>query len=233
MELRGRDLPIQQSGGVEVSFAAVDASGKTRDGDTQQLTLALPQNARAQVEQNGLEILNRLAVPAGRYQLRVAARNAVSGAMGALSYDLEVPDFAQSPLNMSGVLLASLTSPGAAIARGDEQLQKVMPAAPTSRRAFTRADELVAYAEIYDQQGSTPHTVDIRTTIRVLEGGAPQFQNSEERSSQELQGTNGVYPYTARIPMSNLAAGRYVLTIEATSRLGAKAIRQIPFEIIK
>jgi hypothetical protein len=231
IELRGRDLPIQQNGRVEVSFAAVDAFGKTRDGDTQQLSLALPQNARAQVEQHGLQILNRLAMPPGRYQVRVGARNAVSGAVGAVSYDLDIPDFGKLPLSMSGVLVTSVTRAGAATARGDEQLQKLMPAAPVSRRTFTRDDELFVFAEIYDGPGSTPHTVDIRTSIQPLDGGPQQFQNAEERSSREFQSTNGTYPYSVRIPMSRLGAGRYVLTVEATSRLGPKTQRQIPFEV--
>jgi hypothetical protein len=170
-------------------------------------------------------------MPSGRYQVRVAARNAVSGAVGAVSYDLDIPDFGQLPLSISAILVTSITRPGAATARGDEQLQKLMPAAPMSRRTFTRDDELFVFAEIYDQQGSTPHTVDIRTSIQPLDGGPPQFQNAEQRSSQELQGTKGVYPFTARIPLGTLGAGRYVLTVEAASRLGAQTQRQIPFEI--
>jgi VWFA-related protein len=225
IELRGRDLPIQQSGEVELSFAAVDAFGKTRDGDTQQFTLALPQNARAQVEQHGLQILNRLSAPPGRYQVRVAARNAVNGALGSVSYDLEVPDFGQLPLSMSGVVLTSVNGPSAAVARGDEQLQKMMPAPPVFRRTFTRDDELLLFAEFYDRQGSPPHTVDIRTSIDPVDGGAPQFRAADERSSQDM------YPYTVRIPLSGLSAGRYVLTVEAASRLGPKTQRQIPFEI--
>jgi hypothetical protein len=156
----------------------------------------------------------------------------VSGAVGSVSYDLDVPEFGKLPLSMSGLLVTSVTRPGARTARGDEQLQKMMPAAPMSRRTFTHDDELVVFAEVYDQQASTPHSVDVRTSIGSLEGGSPVFQNSAERTSQELSSTNGTYPYAVRIPMSNIAAGRYVLTVEATSRLGPTVRRQLPIELI-
>jgi VWFA-related protein len=231
IELRGRDLPIQQGGRVELSYAAVDAASRTRGGDTEALTLALPPEAKARVEQNGLQILNRLELPPGRYQLRIAARNVVSGALGALSYDLDVPDFHQLPLSMSGVLLTSLTGAAGTTARGDPQLQKVMPAAPVSRRIFSQEEELLVFAEVYDQQRNIPHTVDIRTVVHSPEGGQPLFQNAEERSSHELQGDRGAYHISTRIAVSKLNAGRYVLTVEATSRLGPTASRQIPFEV--
>jgi hypothetical protein len=214
-----------------LSYAAVDAASRTRGGDTEALTLALPPEAKARVEQNGLQILNRLELPPGRYQLRIAARNVVSGALGALSYDLDVPDFHQLPLSMSGVLLTSLTGAAGTTARGDPQLQKVMPAAPVSRRIFSQEEELLVFAEVYDQQRNIPHTVDIRTVVHSPEGGQPLFQNAEERSSHELQGDRGAYHISTRIAVSKLNAGRYVLTVEATSRLGPTASRQIPFEV--
>jgi hypothetical protein len=231
IELRGRDLPVQQGGRVELSYAAIDASSRTRGGDTEAFTVALPPDARSRVEQHGLQILNRLELPPGRYQFRIAARNVASGSVGALSYDLDVPDFHQLPLSMSGVLLTSMTGASGTTARGDPLLQKLMPAAPVSRRTFSRQEELLVFAEVYDQQGGLPHTVDIRSAVHALDGGELRFQNAEERSSQELQGESGTYPYRAQVPLAKLSAGRYVLTVEAVSRLGPTASRQIPFEI--
>jgi hypothetical protein len=46
------------------------------------------------------------------------------------------------------------------------------------------------------------------------------FMNEEERASNELQGQRGGYGYTARIPLTDLPPGPYVLRLEARSRLG-------------
>ncbi len=231
IELRGRDLALKPNERVELSYVAVDASGRIRGGDTDYLTLALPPDTKARVEQNGLRILNRLELPPGRYQFRVAARNSSTGAIGAVSYDLEVPNFEQQTFSMSGLLLTSKTGTATLTARGDEQLMKLMPAPPVSLRTFPQDDDVVVFAEIYDRSGNAPHTVDIATTVRSVDGTL-RLQYSDSRVSSEIQGSGGGYHHTARIPMGSLESGRYVLTIEARSRLGDAASRHVPFEVI-
>lgn len=232
IELRGRDLVFAGKDRVELSYLAVDALGKIRAGDTDFFTFAsLPADTRARVEQNGLRILNRLDLPSGRYQFRVATRNSANGALGALSYDLEVPDFNKLPFSISGLLLTSKTGTATLTARADEQLKNLMPAPPVSLRTFPQNDEVVVFAEIYDRRGNAPHTVDIATTVRSNEGTIV-FEDSDERSSIELQGPSGGYGHTVRVPMNKFEPGRYVLTVEARSRLGHAASRQVPFEVV-
>ena len=66
------------------------------------------------------------------------------------------------------------------------------------------------------------------TTIRSDEGTI-FFKNEEERASSELDGKRGGSGSTARIPLTGLAPGPYVLTVEARSRLGrdSAASRQV------
>ena len=230
IELGGRDLAFAKDERVELSYVAVDGSAKIRAGDTDLFTLTLPEDTQSRVEQHGLRILKRLAVPPGRYQLRIAVRNSASGALGALSYDLDVPDFEQQRFSMSGLLLTSKAGTVTVTARGDEQLMKVMPAPPVSLRRFPQGDEITVLAEIYDRAGNAPHVVDIATVVRSRDG-AVRFQSSDERSSAEAQGA-GRHVYTSRVPTSGLQPGRYVLTVEARSRLGDTASRQIPFDVV-
>ena len=53
----------------------------------------------------------------------------------------------------------------------------------------------------------------------------------EERESPAGGSGQHVYAYLARIPLQDLAAGRFVLTVEARSRLGDKVTREIQFTI--
>ena len=228
-ELRGRDLAFAP-GRVEVSYAAVDASGRVRATDTDSFSLTLPPETKARVQERGLRLLKRFDLPPGRYQIRVAARNAVSGALGVLSYDLDVADFHKLPFSMSGVLLTSATGASTITARPDEQLRAVMPSPPVSLRRFPQQDEVLAFTEIYDRAGTARHTVDIVTSVRSPDGSV-HFQDAQERSSDELQGPSAAYRYIARVPMNKLTPGRYVLTVEARSRLGQSASRHIPFDV--
>ena len=232
VEMSGRDLSLDNGAKVEVSYFAVDASGKTRGGRTDTITLNLRPESRARVEENGLRFLNRLDLPPGRYTLRVAARDVTGGSVGSLSYDLEVPDFSKSALSMSGLALTSMSGSALMTARLDEQTRSLLPAPATALRTFPQNDELALLAEVYERAGTQPHAVDIISIVRSDEGTVV-FKHEEERQSSELQGASGGYGYQARIPLTDLPPGLYVLTLEARSRLGdhPAASRQVPFRI--
>ena len=230
-ELRGADLTLEADNRVEWSFFAVDAAGKNRGGRTENVTLNLRPETKEVVARSGLRVLSRLDLPAGRYQLRVAAYDAGGGAVGALSYDLEVPDYDKLPFSMSSLALTSMLGSSIPTVRIDEQLQAVLPAPPVGLRTFPQNDEIALFAEIYDQPGDAPHSVDITTTVRA-DDGRILFKLQDERSSAELEGQRGGYGYTARVPLNELPPGWYVLTVEAQSRVGPSARREIEFAVV-
>jgi VWFA-related protein len=218
VELRGRDLSLTPGNKVELTFLAVDANGKTRGSRTDVLSIDLRPETLARVQATGFRLLNRVDLPPGRYQLRVAARDSRNGNAGSVVYDLEVPDYSKLPFSMSGLVITSLSGASLATARADEQLKAVLPVPPTAQRTFPQNDELALFAEIYDDGREPEHKVDIVTTVRS-DTGTVLFMNEEERASTELQGQRGGYGYTARIPLTDLPPGPYVLRLEARSRL--------------
>lgn len=218
VEVLGRDLALQPNGKLEVSFLAVDAKGKTFGFQNNSLTMNLKPETRARAEQTGFRMLNRIDLPPGRYQLRVASHD-TGGKVGSVVYDLDVPDYSKMPFGMSGVVLTSLSAGSMITAKADDQMRTVLPAPPVAVRTFPQNDELAVFAEVYDDGTAPPHKIDIVTTIRSDEGTI-FFKNEEERDSKELEGKRGGYGYTARIPIGGLKPGPYVLTVEARSRLG-------------
>ena len=151
---------------------------------------------------------------------------------GSVVYDLEVPDYSKLPFSMSGLVITSLSGASLATARADEQLKAVLPVPPTAQRTFPQNDELALFAEIYDDGRAPDHKVDIVTTVRS-DTGTVLFKNEEERASSELQGQRGGYGYTARVPLTDLPPGLYVLRVEARSRLGdhTAASREVRFTV--
>ena len=119
---------------LEALEIAVDAQAKARGASTQTITLNLAPATRMVVHDTGVRMLNRLDLPPGRYQLRMAAEDTGQGRVGSLLYDLEVPDFYKEPFSMSGLALTSLGG-GMMTARADAQLKDVLPAPPTAARA--------------------------------------------------------------------------------------------------
>jgi len=233
VEFRGRDVKLDPNGKVELSFVAIDAQGKIRGGNVDQVTWsALRPETRTRIEQTGFRILNRLDLPAGRYQMRVAAHDNAGGALGSVVYDLEVPDFIKSPLTMSGLAITSGAGSALPTAKPDEQLKGVLPGPPVALRAFSPNDEMIVFAEVYDNEADKTHKVDIMTTI-TSDDAKVVFKNEEERSSTDIQGKRGGYGYLGRIPLKDLAPGTYVLKLEARSRLGSgpTVAREVQFSV--
>jgi hypothetical protein len=232
-EVRGRDLNLSSADKLLVSYFAIDAQGKVHPGSTDTITLNLRPETKARVEQSGFRILNRIELPPGRYQLRVGANDSAGGTVGAVSYDLEVPDFNKGSLTMSGLAITSATASLMPTARPDEQLRAVLPAPPVALRQFPRTDQLVVFAEVYDNEAANLHKVDITTTV-TSDDGKVVSKSEEERSSSDIQGKRGGYGYTAKIAMQDLQPGLYVLKVEARSRLGKSepVAREVPFRIV-
>jgi VWFA-related protein len=217
VELRGRDLRMAQNDQLQVSYIAIDAQGKVRAGNTDALTMNLKPETKTRIGEHGVRMLSRIEIPPGRYQLRVAAHDG-GGAVGSVLYDLTVPDFLKAPIGMSGIALTSASSSLRPTVRPDEQLRAVLPASPVANRVFPQNDEIALFAEVYDNSASTPHKVDITTTITTDEGKV-MFKADEERDSSDLGGRSGGYGFTAKIPLRDLAPRSYVLTVAARSRV--------------
>ena len=229
LELRGSDLALVDNQRVELAFVAVDSSGETR-AETDAFTFKLPADTKAMVAQTSLRFLKRLNLPHGHYQLRIGAHDTASGAVGTVSYDLDVPDFTTLPFAMSGLLVMSRDATSIVTARGDAELQKFMNAPPVALRAFRKSDEVAVVAEVYDRAAATPHTVDIVTTVKSSDGQVV-FTHDEKRSSADLKSAVGAYLHMVPVPLGDFPPGSYVLTVEARSRLGQSVSRHIEFAV--
>jgi VWFA-related protein len=234
VEMRGKDLRLDGGDKIQITYFALDAKGKYRGGNSDTVMLNLRPETKAVVQRTGMRTLSRLQIPPGRYQLRVAVNDLGTSAVGSVLYDLDVPDFAKSPLSMSGLVLTSAAASRLPTVRPDEELRQVLPAPPMGSRIFPVGDDLALFVEIYDNAGGSSHKVDIATTVTADEGKV-MFKAEDVRDSSDLQGKRGGYGYSARVPLAGLTPGIYVLKVEARSRLGqgATANRQVQLRIVE
>ncbi|HEX7795923.1 MAG TPA: VWA domain-containing protein, partial [Vicinamibacterales bacterium] len=233
LEMLGRDLSLETNSKVDISYMAVDTKAKIFGARTDSITMNLRPDTKTRVEQTGFRVLNRMELPPGRYQLRLAARDTTKATIGSVIYDLDVPDFYKDKIAMSGLAITSLGGAAMMTARPDDVMKQVLPAPPVAARAFAQNDELAVFTEVYDNSGNAPHKVDITTSVLTDEGRV-LYKNEESRDSSELQGAKGGYGYTSRVPLSEIVPGSYVLNVEARSRLGdnLSTKRQVQFTIV-
>ena len=220
---------------LEISLFAADASGKIKDGARDVVKLSLRPQTHDLVRQGVFRIVRRIQIPPGKYQLRIGGRESNGGKVGTVIYDLDAPDFAKGNLTMSGIALASASGSRFPTASPDpsvNEFKDVLPSPPSASREFPRHDTLAVFAEVYDNVVKTPHRVEITATV-LADDGKVVHTTSDTRKSEELQGTTGGYGYTTKIPLLNLAPGRYVLRLTATSQLGKPepVTREVEFRV--
>jgi hypothetical protein len=210
----------------------MDESGKVREGSKDTAELKLRAETQAAVTKNGIRMTKRLNLPPGRYQLRIGARESVGSLVGSVMYDLDVPDFSKQELSMGGVLLTSASSSRMPTANPDADFKEILPGSPTAMRDFPTGDQLALAVDVYDNKVSSPHRVNIHTSITADDGNVV-FTSNDERKSDELKGVNGTYGHVATIPLKGVAPGRYVLRVEAKSTLSsnAAASREVEFTV--
>jgi VWFA-related protein len=234
LEVEGSRLKFKDEGGtfsndIEVVIMAADEKAKIRDGARDVAQLRLKADTHAAVMRYGVRILRRLALPPGRYQLRIGARESGGGLVGSVLYDLDVPDFTKEPLAMSGLLIASRAAARIPTAANDPEFKEILPSPPTAVRIFPVGDALTVASDVYDNRISTPHRVEIKTTV-TADDGKVVFTSTDERKTDELKGA-GTFGHVATIPLTGVAPGRYVLKVDARVLLsnGDTASREVEF----
>ena len=179
--------------------------------------MPLKRDMQAVVNRTGLLVQSRVSLPPGRYVLRVGARDTSNDRTGSIHCDVEVPDYAKTPLSMSGLVVSSeqtmLANP-----RPDKTLTTMLPGSPSVLRNFSQSDSIGVLAEIYDTKLATPHDIDIVTTV-VGEDGQERYRHEDHRTGTELKGAEGGFGYLLKVPLASMPPGSYLLRVEARSRL--------------
>jgi VWFA-related protein len=206
---------------LEVSFFALNDDARAQRGTRAALNLAIRPETYQRVKTLGIRLNARTTLAAGRYQLRVGARNPAGGKAGTIFYDVLVPDFASAPLMMSGLLLSAIETESTAVLtpQRDPMAEKLLGAPATSRRAFDRSETVAWMTEIYDNSGlKQPKRIDVSARV-VDEAGRDAFVSRDLL----VNGEGGVpkwqtFGYTGRIPLKDVPPGRYLIRIEALDR---------------
>ena len=235
--VHGSTLPFSEAGGMfkndlEVMAVATDQKGKTTWSDRNTVNLNMKPDTANRVKATGFRVILSMDLPPGRYQLRIAVREGNTRKAGSVTYDLEVPDFSKRPLSMSSLALTSAMSGAAPTVRPKDPLEKLLPGPLTSYREFPPGDELAFFTEVYDTI-KAPHKVTIAATVKA-EGGQTVFETREERNSSELNGSAGGYGFQARVPLTGMAPGLYVLQVNALASIGDRetVAREVVFRVM-
>jgi hypothetical protein len=218
-------------GRVELAVVAVDMNGRIADAKNSSIDLNLRPETRQVVSRDGLRATATLDLKPGRYQLRVAARDAGSNRIGTVMQDVVVPDLVKPPLAMSQFLLGARSS-GAATAVLDPVVKEVLGAAPTTVRRFDPADTLLGVVELYDNRKNTVPPIGVTTTV-LDEHDRVVYRSEETVEGFGFEPQRHAYRHRVAVPLRDFAAGDYVLRVDVTPRAGEGATmsRSVAFTV--
>lgn len=242
---------------VELQTSAFSPDGSNRGSQRQNAQVVLRDGASGLVR---YEMLSKIDLKPGRYELRLAAHHTNLDKSGSVYADVEVPDFMKAPLSLSGAVL-NLT-PSLASAPKDG-LAAVLPFAPTAERAFLVSQKVLAFLRAY--QSHDRARIPVQLAIRIVDAhdravvsetqtlGADRFgvveRAVEPAAPTAPVGRGGGFgrapsapatpaadpgPWAAdiryQVPLDRLGPGPHVLTFEATAA-GITTSRSIRFVV--
>ncbi len=205
---------------LEVLLSAFTAAGDPRGSQRKTVRLT----ARTG-EPLTYDVLTRFDLPAGRYQIRLAAESSLFSKSGSVYYELEVPDFSKEPLTLSGVVLAAR---GAAPSLPAGAFYPLVPLDPTSQRTFNRSDQVRAFFQVY--QGGSGRLQPIELSIRVTDARDTVVTRTTESLAPDRFANDRSADYGFELPLARLQPGRYLLTVDV-SRGGRSARRDVQFVV--
>jgi hypothetical protein len=188
---------------VDVLARAFDAEGRVWGTRKLSVKLGLKAGGRRPVS---YEMLPRLAVPPGKYEIRVAVQTE-NGRSGSVYTFVDVPDFSRSGVSLSGIVLEA--TPAVAAAPPDAYVD-LLPVVPTARRDFGASDRVSAFVRAY--QGGSQALVPATLTTRIVDAKNEQITKSTRDLDPSLFTQGRAFDHRFNLPR-NLVSGEYLFTV--------------------
>jgi hypothetical protein len=216
---------------VDLAIVPVGVGGKVYPLVNGHARLSLPPEDAEAVRTHGLRMLERLTLPAGTYQLHIAAREQRHGASGSVICDVVVPDRTATGLSMTPLLISGTRARRVPSANRDDRVLRALGGSPpTTSRVFHRDETLSAYAEVADIGATIRRDVELVTIVRDARDRDVVHSVRPNASNRVAPGRS--FPYAIDVPLRTLPPGRYVLRVEARATGAADpVVREIRFEV--
>lgn len=214
---------------IAVTF---DEHGTPVDSSARTFVVVAKENEYAEMTKAGIVyLLEHPAKKPGPYQMRVAVRDGVSGAIGSASEFVEVPDLHKGRLALSSVVLAQDVR-GAAGTTGGGKARNTSPAV----RVFRPGSAILyLYQVLNAKTDGTKHT-DLEAQVRVFRNGEQVYAGTPAPPSAQDPTAPGRTFCAGLIQLgAKMVPGDYVLQVAVTDKLAktghGMAVQAMDFEV--
>jgi hypothetical protein len=216
------ESPASASEDLNLRTVAYTPSGDAKYDVRMKTALAVPPG----VGWVSTSVPSSLSVVPDRYELWLTAQEPRTRRIGGVFYGIDVPNFSERPVSLSGVVLGREPADGNSL---PPALAGLVPIVPTASRTFGQGDEIVGFFRVY--QGRNAPLAPVTLSVRVLdEEGAARLDVSESLGPDKFSSDQSA-DYRLRLPLDRLKSGRYLLTIEARLADRTTPKRDVPFSV--
>jgi hypothetical protein len=215
---------------ASVDFAGVvfDQEGKSTSAFGQRVTLgeALKTDGRR------VKYTHTVFPRPGLYQVRVAARDAISGRVGTAKSWIEIPNLSQKKLTLSSIVVGERLAASPNEVGGATRLFSNQIPLNIARR-FKQDSFLRCLVFVYNaSRAGTERLADVAIQVQVLRNNKPVITTAVKPVLTQPGQDQDRLPYASEISLKGLAPGRYVLSISAIDRAArTSASEQVRFDI--
>ena len=192
---------------VNVLTGAFDREGREL-ASSRQSVVVTPQ--RTGVRQFEYEVVSRLDLEPGRYELRTAVEDTRFSRVGSVYTYVDVPDYRRLPVALSGLMVSSV--PALTMAPS-ASLEGLVPVVPTTRRSFATNDQATGFVRLY--QGVSRALMPGYVVAEILDEHDTSVFRQETRLVSGQYGASRAVDFSVDLPLARLGPGQYVLSIEA------------------
>ena len=200
---------------LDIAILAVDSAGRqvASAGQTSTVTATRPTSGSAFT----LDVQSHLPLPPGDFGVRVAVSDLGAGRVGSVFSDITVPNYADSPLALSGVSV----EPAVTDSSGPPQ--------STTRRRFKRTEQVRTVLQIYQGTKRTDALGAVTMRMQVLDAtGATVHEQSLTYPDSSF--TNRRAGAALELPLARLKTGDHLLRLTAATR-GQTSSRTMRFTV--
>jgi hypothetical protein len=208
---------------VDVRITAFNNDGRSFGGTSAKVEVAIRAGSTGTAE---YEAMAQLPLKPGKYQLRMAAHVESLGTVGSLFHDIDVPNYANEPLSMSGLVVSAKPQPVYGPKAG---LVPLLPVVPTTRRLFGPSYDVTAFARLY--QGGRRSPVPTVVILEIRDTG-DRIVATREDALAAGRFRDRAADVQLEVPVEDLEPGVYLLTVRATAG-DAVVTRHSRFQVSK
>ena len=168
----------------------------------------------------------------GLYQVRVAARDGLSGRVGTAKSWIEIPDLSKKKLTVSSIVVGERSAASIVETAGVSKLFSNQIPLNIARRF--KADSFLRCL-IFVYNASRPQSdrlSDVAIQVQVLRNNRPVITTAVKPIQTQPGQDQDRLPYATEVSLKGLPPGRYVLHINAIDRVAkTSASGQMRFDI--